>query len=238
MKNLKLILTGSFLLFVAVLSVTSCSLPTNLNSQITDDQSCVKERLLTLNRNNNTQLFDSNDTTDVFTEIKHLVLDQKINLFNIDINQSLDVSTIYQNKIQDSIFYVSTYYNPYFEFMSEDISPLLDINGNDSLFNIDGEFYFVYPELEISPIKMADINEIKILETRTNDTSSINATFKPTYVGFDLFDFGHHLLFWVKLEELKHHMIINKKWVQDIDDQNYNGFTYYQMPCDDPIYSN
>ena len=217
----------------------SCSNPRVDDESPEVIETCIKEQLLSINREDNPELFDyTKESIDIFSEIRDLALSEEIRLWEGD-NEDIYLSAIGFWKIHDSIYDINviTYYNKYFDFMSQGYAPIKNHLGEDSLRALeDGSQVYIYPHLKYEPIDMSKVTELRVKEIRTNDLAETKNLFKPTFVGFDVFTVYHKVHFWVKLEDLEKKIKINKDWVKNIRTGNYNGFPYLRIRCSDPEY--
>lgn len=227
------------LIFLGLGCVSSCSNPKTEDKSPEIIETCVRERLLSINREDNPELFEfTEESMDVFSEIRDLALSEEIYLWEGD-NEDITFSVIGFWKIHDSINdnNIVTYYNSYFDFMSEGYAPIKNHLGEDSLRDLkDGGQEYIYPHLKYEPVDMSKVTELRVKEIRTNDLVEAKKSFKPTFVGFDVFTVYHKVHFWVKLEDLEKKIKINKDWVKNIQSGNYNGFQYLRVRCTDPEY--
>ncbi|WP_107037906.1 hypothetical protein [Brumimicrobium mesophilum] len=228
MKILLTIITASVLLFS---NSTDVSKPGSLNpSTITTE--CVREQWLTIYKKNDSYLFHpSQDTIDIYEEIKQLLLDGQIRLWH----KRRDNSEWLTSPLPSSIQYSkdSPYHNIYFDYLSEGDSPIQTVLGKDSL---DENNTFVYPMTKYEPVTFDKISEIRIKEILVHDTTRNIDYLKPSLIAFDVYTIRHNILFWVKVDDLIENIKINRNWIDYVANKKYEGFVYKRNSCDDPDY--
>ena len=141
--------------------------------------------------------------------------------------------------IHDSIAYLddSLYYNVYFDYKSEGDATLKTTSGEDSIYTYpDGTQVYLYPLPKYEPLTFDKISEFRIKEILIYDSIANKKVMKPSLIGFDVYTGHHNILFWVKIDDLKDHIKINKDWIDKITNGKYNGFIYKQFSCKDPQY--
>lgn len=224
-------------LFFTILCLSACSLSHKQRSSSSDNQPCISEQLLSINREENPTLFEhKKDTIDIFTEIRDLALAGEIYLWE-NRSGSMFFSSIIPSRLHDSINdnNVDIYYNPYFDLMATGYAPYKNQKGEDSLQKMkDGTYVFIYPPLSYEPIDISKVTELRIKEIRSKNTEDDTNSFEPTFVGFDVYTAIHKVHFWVKLKDLEQKIKINKEWVKNIQNRNYKGFSYFRTQCSDP----
>lgn len=230
----------SFFTTSAQNSPNNLSENTSISANINGQEKCVKERWLILYKDDNSFLYQNEKgTIDPYQEIKNLLLTGKIRLWNEHNNNPELLTSPLPSMIHDSVPYLddSLFYNIYFDYRSKGYEPLKTIHGEDSLFPYpDGSYVVLYPLPKYEPLTFDKISEFRIKEILIFDSITKKEILKPSLIGFDIFAGSHTVLFWVKIDDLKNHITINKNWVDFLVKKKYNGFIQKQYACKDPTY--
>jgi hypothetical protein len=233
MNKLKLLL---FFLLIAQDYIHSQEVITNEKQE---DSACVRECWLTIYKGNDDFLFQSSEKLDIYEEIKRLLLDGEIRLWTENSHNSEWLTSPLPSMLHDSISYLgdSLYYNVYFDYQSLGEETLKTASGEDSMYMYADESQaFLYPLPKYEPVTFDKISEIRIKEILVYDSINKLSYLKPSLIAFDVYTIHHNILFWVKVDDLIKKLVINKNWIEYIEQKKYTGFVYKRYSCNDPDY--
>lgn len=226
-------------MYLSLINLTSIHCQENLSKADTSKFECVRESWLTIYKDTECILFQSNNEIDVYEEIKSLLLQGQLRLWKERTDNNEYLMSPLPSMLDDSLSYLgdSLFYNPYFDFKSQGFEHLKTSTGEDSMYVYpDGTMAIVYPLPKYEPVRFEKISEIRIKEILIYDSINRVSYMKPSLVGFDVYAGYHNIIFWVKVDDLLNTLKVNRQWIEYIFSKKYSGFVYKRNSCNDPDY--